>query len=212
MASASASSSRSLPQNICSPTKKVGAPKMPRRSARSVCARSALLVLPQHGGGQQRVGRQTQFGQGLADRLGIVDIAVLGEIHPHDAAAIGADPGLLGAEQRHAHRQQRPARELARLPPWQAVFGALAGGVDHRVGALGALHHEGRAFPAMCGEHRAEQEGLPRQRHAVPGGQRLDPHRAQIAVVAAELEPELQGGRGRGRHRVSSWGAAATAR
>src|ERR1700728_377630 len=152
------------------------------------------------------IGRDTA--ERFTDGLGHIGIPILGEDHQHDAPAKAAYPWLVGGEQGDARCKECPYREVARSPPGQAVLAARPLDVTPHVGALLRLQQERRGGPPEALEDRPEQERPPQHSNAGRLCQGFDPHDAQVAVDACEIEPQLDGRRRllcSGAHGVPVW-------
>src|SRR5580692_9243734 len=71
------------------------------------------------------------------------------------------------------------------------MLSALTHHVLPHVGALLFLQQEGRCREAQIAEDRSKQKGLPGDADAALPRRILNPHRAEITIIARELEPEL---------------------
>ena len=196
-AASSASSSRSFPQYISPSTKNVGAPKMPRAWARCTWARSFGFSSGDCVRAKDRPGRQRERFEHLGHRLHRGDVPVLGEVGPGHRPAEGTHPRRVPPEQRDPHREHRVLRKPGGLLPGQSVLRRLALHVLPHVGALLLLEDEWRALPPERLEDRPQQERLPAHRHPGLLRQRVDAHQGEVAVVAGQVEPQLD----RGAHR-----------
>ena len=167
-----------MPQNISSPTRKVGAPKMPARSW--YMAAWQLPWLP------ERV-------EELTDQSRVRDVPVIGEVGPVDGPHERRAPVLVRSEAGDAGGEQSAARELARPPEGNAVLRAHALEIAPHVATLGGKEIEGGVGPALTAEDGPEEDGLPLEDEPGLPGHVLDPAGGGVGVGAGELEPELDG-------------------
>src|SRR5579871_4119830 len=122
----------------------------------------------------------------------MIDILVAREIELHHPTAEGADPRLLGGQQHDPQRQDAEARKNARPDPrGKAVLSAESRHVVLYISTFLLLQNERRVIHSQFSENRTEQKRFPQDMDAQPPSLVLNPHDAEIAVVAAKLEPEL---------------------
>ena len=156
-----------------------GAPKVPRRIASSVWARSCCFTAARLRGSKKRSGRRTEAREHLAEHVGIGDVAILGEVCPVDGAHEPRHPGGIPAGTDDARREQAVARKHRRTPERQAMRRADALELAPHVASLDGKNIEWRIAPPLRGEDRTEEERAPAYWHA-GGAQRLDPHGRRI--------------------------------
>src|SRR5262249_17887926 len=135
-----------------------------------------------------------QLRQDRRQAISLIDVLIQNKVEFHHTTAKCPNPRLRGAYERDARRKNADTWKNAGLPPLQPIFVALPVHVVPNICAFLFLQHEGRVCHSQGPQYRTQQERLPEDWHGLFSRRVLDAHDAEIAVVAAKFEPELDRG------------------